>query len=78
MHLDAVGGFAARRSARAADVDLCLRLGQAGLRTVYTPHARLVHDGCDDDERNAELDANGARFTDGGDPFYNPDVSAEP
>jgi GT2 family glycosyltransferase len=25
------------------DVDLCLRLANAGLRTVWTPHARLVH-----------------------------------
>jgi hypothetical protein len=26
------------------DVDFCIRLGQAGYRILYTPHAELTHD----------------------------------
>lgn len=40
----AVGGFDAEAFPVAFnDVDLCLRLEQAGFETVWTPHARLVH-----------------------------------
>lgn len=40
----AVGGFDAERFAVAFnDVDLCLRLGQKGWKTVYEPRATLVH-----------------------------------
>ncbi len=40
----AVSGFDAEEFPVAFnDVDLCLRLDQAGLRNVWTPHARLVH-----------------------------------
>ncbi len=41
---DAVGGFdAARYPVELGDVDLCLRLGQRGWKTVFTPHAVLTH-----------------------------------
>ncbi len=38
-----VGGFDERLAVAFNDVDLCLRLGQAGWRTVYNPYARLIH-----------------------------------
>ncbi|WP_232628649.1 glycosyltransferase family 2 protein [Methylobacterium sp. Leaf118] len=39
-----VGGFDAEALAVAFnDVDLCLRVGAAGYRVVWTPHARLIH-----------------------------------
>jgi GT2 family glycosyltransferase len=41
---EAAGGFDAERFAVAFnDVDLCLRLWEAGYRTVWTPRARLYH-----------------------------------
>ena len=41
---EAVGGFdAARYPIELGDVDLCLRLGQRGWKTVFTPHAVLTH-----------------------------------
>ncbi|MBZ0115755.1 MAG: glycosyltransferase family 2 protein, partial [Sandaracinaceae bacterium] len=40
---DAVGGFDERFAVAFNDVDLCLRLRQAGYRIVYTPHAVLYH-----------------------------------
>ena len=41
---EAVGGFDAAAFAVAFnDVDLCLRLGGAGYRTLWTPQARLIH-----------------------------------
>ncbi|GGC67650.1 glycosyltransferase [Chelatococcus reniformis] len=35
------------------DVDYCLRLSRAGLRTVFTPHARLIHN--ESSSRGADL-----------------------
>lgn len=41
---DAVGGFdEVRLSGAFLDVDLCLRLGEAGWRVAWTPHAELTH-----------------------------------
>lgn len=41
---DAVGGYDARNlPVDLNDVDLCLRLGERGWRTVWTPHAELYH-----------------------------------
>lgn len=38
------GGFDAERfPVNFNDIDLCLRMRRAGLRVLYTPHARLVH-----------------------------------
>ena len=40
----AVGGFdAVNMPISHSDVDLCLRLNDAGYRCVYTPHAKLLH-----------------------------------
>jgi len=39
-----VGGFDAETfPVSFNDVDLCLRLEQAGLKSIWTPHARLIH-----------------------------------
>ena len=44
IHFDAVGGLDAEHLAVSYnDVDLCLRLREQGLRTVWTPYAELVH-----------------------------------
>lgn len=40
---DAVGGLDPALRVAFNDVDLCLRIRQAGWRLVYTPHATLVH-----------------------------------
>ena len=43
-HFDAVGGFDAEHLAVTYnDVDLCLRLREAGLSNVWTPYAELIH-----------------------------------
>jgi GT2 family glycosyltransferase len=43
---DAVGGMDQVHFANAlADVDLCLKVGQAGYLTVWTPSVQLVHAG---------------------------------
>jgi GT2 family glycosyltransferase len=39
----ALGGFDPALSVAYNDVDMCLRLGRAGYRVVWTPAARLVH-----------------------------------
>ena len=41
---DAVGGFDERLWMYAEDLDLAWRLRQAGYRTLYVPHARVLHD----------------------------------
>ena len=40
---DALGGFDEAHEIINNDLDFCLRLGAAGLRVVYTPHASLIH-----------------------------------
>lgn len=71
------------------DVDFCLRLREAGLRTVWTPHAELVHHesasrGLEDTglkQRRflAEVDYMGRKWGAvlEADPFYNPNLSIE-
>ena len=71
------------------DVDLCLKVRQAGLRVVFTPHARLVHHesvsrGLDDDPaRNerltSELSVMRERWGDflDTDPAYSPNLSSD-
>ena len=38
-----MGGFDAGYPVAFNDLDFCLRLGQAGYRLLYTPHAELTH-----------------------------------
>jgi len=54
-----LGGFEERLAVAFNDVDLCLRLREAGLHTVWTPYAELIHHesvsrGRDDDPVNRE------------------------
>ena len=42
--MEAVNGFDERFSLEFNDVDMCLRLGLAGYRIIYTPHAELRHE----------------------------------
>jgi GT2 family glycosyltransferase len=41
---DRVGGFDRSMPTDLNDIDYCLRLGEAGLKTIFTPFAELVHD----------------------------------
>ena len=63
------------------DLDFCLRAHRAGLRTVYTPRATLIHHELASRETMTE-DFDTARFTGewggvfaAGDPFFNPHLS---
>lgn len=40
---DAIGGFDERLGVAYNDVDFCLRARRAGWRTVWTPHAEMIH-----------------------------------
>ena len=86
----AVGGFdEAAFPVAFNDVDLCLRLGRAGLRTLWTPQARLMHlesatRGSDRAEAAmARFSAEAARMLDrwgpalADDPYYNPNLTLE-
>ncbi|KQP61098.1 glycosyl transferase [Methylobacterium sp. Leaf108] len=83
-----VGGFDAEHLAVAFnDVDLCLRVRQAGYRIVWTPHARLMHHESksrgpeDTPEKRARFEAEIRVMHDRwepqlrSDPFYNPNLS---
>jgi GT2 family glycosyltransferase len=79
-----VGGFDERLAVAFNDVDLCLRVHEAGYRNVYTPYAELFHyesksRGYDDNlskvdlataERALMLDRWGEIIEN--DPYYNP------
>jgi glycosyltransferase involved in cell wall biosynthesis len=73
-----VGKFDEQFQVCGSDVDICLRLGDLGLRTVYTPHAELLHHESvtrrqdDIPERDFWLSfARYRRWLRDGDPYYN-------
>jgi ADP-heptose:LPS heptosyltransferase/GT2 family glycosyltransferase len=79
---DAVGGFEEAHSIINNDLDFCLRVGQAGLRIVYTPYASLIHHELasrgklgDVFDKAAFLGRWRTRFL-RGDPFFNPHLAA--
>lgn len=85
-----IGGFDEEHLAVAFnDVDLCLRIREAGLRIVWTPHAELVHHesasrGLEDTRAKQqrfldEVSYMQARWGDAlkADPFYNPNLSID-
>jgi GT2 family glycosyltransferase len=74
---EAAGGFDERLAGWAADVDLCLRLRRHGLRTVYTPHAVLVHRGGRGTSWDALPPGPLATIAPRHDPFYNPNLSLD-
>ncbi len=43
QRFEQLGGFDEKLSVVGNDIDLCLRAQQAGLRNIWTPHARLIH-----------------------------------
>ena len=78
--LDEVGGYDERLALDFNDVDLCLRIGQAGRRIAFTPFAELYHfEGStalrtsqDPAERELFLARWGGVVAN--DPFYNPNL----
>lgn len=83
----AVGGLDESLAVAFNDIDFCLRLGQAGLRTVWTPHAELYHHesasrGSEDSPEKqsrfggevATMHARWGRALEA-DPYYNPNLS---
>jgi GT2 family glycosyltransferase len=87
-HFYRVGGLdASNLHVAFNDVDFCLRLLEAGLRNVYTPHARLVHHeslsrGRDDTPHKLAVQAREQAFMRSrwrdklsGDPAYNPNLT---
>ena len=88
-HFDKVNGLDEKLAVAFNDVDFCLRLHQAGLACIYTPHAEMVHH--ESASRGDDLTGERlARFmkevhfmTDRwqdqlkNDPFYSPNLSLE-
>ena len=75
---DAVGQFDEAHQIVNNDLDLCLRVHRAGLLTVYTPHATLIHHELASRDKLKDVYDFTAfnsmwadRFT-AGDPYYNP------
>ncbi|MDB5506213.1 MAG: glycosyl transferase, family 2 [Devosia sp.] len=85
---EAVGGFDAEHlSVAFNDVDFCLRVAEAGYRTVWTPFAELYHlesvsRGAEDDPQklqrfHAEIGYMQSRWTLTNDPYYSPHLTLE-
>ncbi|MDD7738985.1 MAG: glycosyltransferase family 2 protein [Fusicatenibacter sp.] len=85
---EAVGGFEEKLSVAFNDVDLCLRVGQAGWKIVYNPHVEMYHyesksRGAEDDEAKirrfqSEIEFMRTRWITllkSGDPCYNPNLT---
>lgn len=76
-----VGGFDERFRVAYGDVDLCLRIREAGYRVLYTPFARLIHhEGASRGRHTpgSDLALARERFSDlleKGDPYFNPNLS---
>jgi len=74
-----VGGFSKHFPLNYNDVDYCLKIAEAGLRTVYTPYAEHFHhesvskSGCSPEELQAFKDCWLKKFP--RDPFYNDNLS---
>jgi GT2 family glycosyltransferase len=79
---DAVGGMDPAFAVGGNDVDLCLRLTEAGHRSLCLPHVRLVHEESASRDPMAVPEGDRARsrerygaFRTLGDPFYNPGLT---
>ncbi|HEX5491930.1 MAG TPA: glycosyltransferase family 2 protein [Candidatus Udaeobacter sp.] len=84
-----VGGFDENLAVTFNDIDLCLRLREAGYRILWTPYAELIHHesasrGFDDSKPKqirflAEVDYMKSKWGDHlkRDPFYNPNLSLD-
>lgn len=87
---EALGGFEERLGVAYNDIDLCLRIGKAGKKVIYTPHAQLYHyesrtRGLElTNEKAARIRRETAFFQErwkelleSGDPYYNPNLTLE-
>lgn len=72
----ALGGFDESHNVVNNDLDYCLRIWRCGLRTVYTPHATLIHHELasrteiGDEYDSAAFDSQWRNLFVGGDPFF--------
>lgn len=74
-----IGGFDEKLSGMLADVDLCLKVRQAGYLIVYTPMAKLCWDAVsetNDTSSDAIMRERWAQVLER-DPYYNPNLSRE-
>ncbi len=85
-----INGFDDKFAVAFNDVDLCMRIRQAGYLIVWTPYAELYHyesksRGCEDtDEKRARFKMEVERFQSkwakelaAGDPYYNPNLNLD-
>ncbi len=85
---EAVGGFEETLAVAYNDIDLCLKIGAAGYRIVYTPYAKAYHDESksrgkeNTPEKQARLEKESTYMLEKwkdiftyGDPYYNPNFS---
>ncbi len=78
--MNEVGGYDERLAVDFNDVDLCLRLGQAGRRIVFTPFCELYHFEGSTAVRTTQNPAERQLFTErwapliARDPYYNPNL----
>jgi GT2 family glycosyltransferase len=78
---EAVGGFDEEFILNYSDIDLCLRVHEAGYRIVYTPQARLIHHegtthrGKIPRSDFEQGDKKWQRWFRSGDPYFNPNLS---
>jgi GT2 family glycosyltransferase len=78
-----LGGFDTEFPSNYGDVDICLRVGEAGYRVVYEPSALLRH--YEGKTRELSVDYSERerfyrrwhRIIEAGDPFYNPNLAPE-
>jgi ADP-heptose:LPS heptosyltransferase/GT2 family glycosyltransferase len=80
---EALGGFDETHDVINNDVDYCLRIWQKGLRSIYTPHARLIHhelasrSEVGDSYNTAGFEGKWRSVFVSGDPFFNPRLTKE-
>jgi O-antigen biosynthesis protein len=79
---ESVGGYDESFLVSGSDVELCLRIIRKGLRVVYTPAAKLLHDESSTRRVNSVPEVDLWRsfsayrhYLREGDPFYNPNLS---
>ncbi|MCI0413975.1 glycosyltransferase [bacterium] len=76
-----VNGFDEMFQFNYSDVDLCLRVREAGYRVLFTPHARMIHhEGVTTQKVTPKDDfllanTKWLRYLTSGDPYYNPNLS---
>src|SRR5205814_10161750 len=78
--VDEVGGFDEQLAVAFNDVDVCLRIRQAGYRIVFTPYAQLYH--LESASRGYGFDLVEKKFMENrwgrilsADPYYNPNLT---